>query len=196
MDRILDIRFLAPVGIMIFFIFFFSPSSFINYTKELSDFNLLVGTVGILGIGFMISSITERWIRFRNLQLPDYDYKFEILGIKDPKHKMDASELASWIVLNEEADRYKNDKGHLPSQIHKRWNMAMANYNAFLGTFLGFVIALLLVGTQHLTKPGSYWLALYMIIWIFFILVFWRNGRVARLSVLRMDSLLAIRNNK
>ena len=154
-DKILDIRFLAPVGIMLFFIFLFSPESFLLLVSSQSDVSWIVSIVGVLGIGFMISSVTEFYIRWRKKYLGEYKYELkELFHLEKVKREETARELATWIVLDTESKR--TDKSGIPDQIHKRWNMAMANFNAALGAILGLIIAYSLVYSGKLQFPACF----------------------------------------
>lgn len=191
-EKILDIRFIAPVGIVIFFAFIFSPVNFLILIISLSKTSWLVGVVGVLGLGFMISSITEYIIRTRRLYLSKHGYGFEtIFNLSKPEDENVASELATWIVLDAEG---KHNETGIPSQIHKRWHFAMANFNAAIGVALGFIFALVLNFNGCLAQNSSCWYMFYVSICLFFVCIFYSNGNNARLSVLAMDDLLAHRN--
>ncbi len=159
-DKILDIRFTAPVGIMVFFIFLFSPSEFINRAQDLTAISWVVNLIGVLGMGFMISSI----VNFISVKCLDY---------LNP-----VLELQIWRNLAKERCIGED----VPNQVHKRWNISMANYNVVVGIILAPAIAYIL----KFPCP-SLW---YYITLLVFLLLFWFNGQRARKSVEKINCIL------
>lgn len=179
---------------MVFFIFLFSPTSFLLLIGSLHKISWIVGTVAILGLGFMISSITEFVIRSLCGHLSGYDYNLQgLFNNISSNEKRSASELAIWVTLDLENERYKNGSG-IPNQIHKRWSMAMANLNAAAATIIGTIIALLLAQYHWLSPPGCNWILLDVGTLLTFSGVFFSNGMRALDSVSAMNRLLASRN--
>ncbi len=154
-DRIFNFRFLVPPSLMIFLIFLFSPSGFVHLVNPLRDMQWLggaIGVIGILSVGFLISSITYFLVK-QSLNIinpecaPSYKKIFK-LGEFDDKKNIAALELGSWMTLDR-IDVIANRNLHVIDQVHKRWNMAMANYNCFFAVLFSiYIITILLLATK------------------------------------------------
>ncbi|QQG45172.1 MAG: hypothetical protein HYW89_04205 [Candidatus Sungiibacteriota bacterium] len=201
-EKIIDIRFIAPVGIMVFFVFIFSPANFVEITSSFLSINWIASIVGVLGVGFIISSITHFLTRiFLGEPIGKYPHDLEkIFKLKqeDPpktKNPIAATELAIWINLG--LEEKESGKG-VADQIHKRWNMAEANFNAAMAVFGGVAIAIILtlMNGGRLHFPSCYWFIAYFIFAFFLFCIFIFNGKKARKSVLDMGDLLATRNHQ
>jgi len=192
--NVFDIRFLAPVGILFLVIFMFSPVSTYKLLIHGKSLDWVVGLFIALAIGFIISSIANFIIRISNSHLSRFRYNFkDIFKLNvEPNDKKTAEELSSWLIVEQERKRVKDSKA--PEQIYKRWNVAMANYNCALAIVIGWAISFFIPNPSYSSYP-NYIYAYYLIL-LLFLIVFIYNGEDARRSVLKMDKLLAIRNEK
>jgi hypothetical protein len=197
MDKVFDLRFSAPVGVMIFFIFLFSPSSFILLVMSLSKFSWIISFTVILGIGFIISSLANFYtVKFKKFLPNESDSQLKkAFGENRPEFvkNNDARELANWMVLDSKR-RFGSD--FISNQIQKRWNFAMLNLNCFVAVILGFIVTIILSCFCILSFPGCVYFIVYLAMIIAFISLFWHSSEIARLSVLEMERILSLIGDK
>jgi hypothetical protein len=188
-DKLVDFRFLAPPGIMILVVSLFSPKEFGDLVKSISSESWAFGLFGLLGVGFVISSVTQFFVTIFKAAVPRHKYKLMKIFETDQmiKNTLSARELATWMTMDKEKSL------HIQEQIHKRWSMAMANYNVAVAIIFGGILALIL---KHFNiyrsiednQKTALWISLLLLFFFIF------NGVRANMSVLKMDELLAIKH--
>ena len=174
LEKIFDIRFTAPVGIMVLFVFLFSPKDFICLMESLSGVSWVLSITGVLGLGFMISSLGDILSRSK------YFYYLE-----DPK-----KELEIWRTLDYQ-NKENREKSCIPDQIYKRWSIGVANLNAFFGIIFGLTITIILVLTDYFKSISCYWYILCVCVSILFLIIFFKQGKKSIEEVKKMNELLA-----
>ena len=139
---------------------------------------VLFGSIGVFPLGFLISSISEKFIVKSRLsemygpkELSLLENRFSFWKEEITKEDVSTLELINWINL------YKIQKdGHIADQVHKRWNMAMANYNSFVGLIIAVIIIVIGLMFDKFYFPRCPWLALWIATYSFFLYVLKSNG--------------------
>jgi len=205
MEKIFDIRFLVPPVVTLFFVFFFSPSHFLELLQGYDQYEslkiLTVGSLTILAFGILISSVVHLiLVVCLNRRSSNYDLdEIEIISehflreekldpFNRPKN-LDALELASWLIAEHVSDYVKE-------QINKRWQWAMAGFNLVGAVILAFII----VFFEHcifqiIPNQTSDWSAFWFSVLLVSTLVFFFNAKYNLDSVREIDRIL-VRNFK
>ncbi len=161
-EKLIEIRFLVPPILTVFFVSLFSPDDFSELVSERALPLLLAeGAVVILAVGFLISSLIDRLL-------------------DDAGFKLSAStELETWRAIDAEKS------AHIHDQIHKRWHMAMANFNAAGGILLGSLVPLFLGFHAERDYLFGYYAVVAILLYIL-----WKNGMKAGQSAKKFGELL------
>lgn len=199
-EKVLDIRFIIPPLLTIFFVFLFSPFYFIKLFNENVNESWFFGGTSIFALGFLISSLNEKFIAQRKLQ--DMYTETELNLFKETKtfdvwknkipdkispENVYLLELMNWINLDK-VDKENN--GSVRDQVHKRWNMAMTNYNSFLALWLTFFVLVVGLAFGKLDFPNCYWVVLWLSLFILLLYLFQTNGKKVTDSVFAINRVL------
>src|SRR3989338_569994 len=166
MERMLDIRFLVPPILTLFFIFFYSPSYFLAFLINKSALlSIVVGPVLILALGFIISSFVNA-----------------VVDLLDARTPTNIRELDIWRALEKEGQ-------HVCNQVHKRWHIAIANFNSCFATVLAPILIYIFTMSKQIIPPiPTYgWGIIYATAIIGCAILFVRNGCVAWKNVMQID---------
>ncbi len=183
-EKVFDIRFLVPALLVIISTFLADPYEFLNLIKGKEELALGVISVIILASGFVISSVTEVGVTTFGRKTPNYSDGeknklrsiFSWLKDADLDKSVNLLELSNWLLMDKLPEDTRN-------QIHKRWNMAMANFNCFVSIILSIIISTHLF--QGITN-NRIWCASVVIL----LFIFLTNGIRAYISVLEMDKVI------
>ncbi len=206
MEKIFDLRFIVPPTLFLGLIFMSGSKWFLCHLQpllQLKDVGILIGifgSFGLLTLGFIISSITNIFVRYYKLTatyeqseekvLKDYfknrDKYNSHSGFlefnKETKENLCNCEIASWIMANK-AGKYVRD------QIDKRWNVAMVNFNCFVASLLSF-FTLVILKICHFGCHISIHFYFSYIFTIILMFIFVYSGQDALHSVRTMDKIL------
>lgn len=208
MQKIFDLRFIVPPTLFLALIFIANPSWFLNlpFLTQIKSNVILSGLFGVttlLTLGFIISSIVY-FILNLSKATATYEGKEEELLKKhfEYRDKGDCPsgflkfnkesyenvyncELTSWKMASKEGE-------YVYSQIHKRWQMAMSNFNCCCASLLA-AITLIILGFFHLSFIESavyFWAGFSCVLAFVFMSIFLINGFITYKSVCTMDKIL------
>jgi hypothetical protein len=168
-EKLFDIRFIVPPVLTLLLIFLYSPEYFLSRISE-SFLSVVIGSVVVLALGFLISSIVDLLINFKNARIP---YGF--------------SELQVWKAMDCEGK-------HITDQLHKRWHMVVANLNSYLAIILTPIV-LSIFSFVGINPPATLgWIISYFFIIVILAALFLRNGAYTYESLMDMDKLILERN--
>jgi len=197
-EKVFNFRFLVPPSLTIFLIFILSPGSFAEFLKprqeELSWLTGAIGIAGILSLGFIISTVANFIFGSKDAAekkcAAHYKQIFTLDEFADTKNTA-ALELGSWMVLDQIDVKAQRNR-HIIDQIHKRWNMAMANYNCAIALMLAMAVEIFLFLHKIYFKPDPSWIMIvYCAVVAVLAIIFLWNADRNRKSVLFMDLILA-----
>lgn len=200
-EKVFDIRFLVPPILTIFFIVFSSRSYLSGLLiGEVDTSWIIFWGIGILALGFLISSINECFIKkllqetyigddlSRIKTMPSFEKWGSKISNKIDASNLYLAELISWMILDG-VDR--QGSSHIWNKVNKRWNMAVANYNSFTALILAGIIApisWLVVG--KCSYPSQIWFLVWFSVLLFFAYIFYINGKQTKDSVFKMHRAL------
>ncbi len=138
-EKVFDIRFLVPPLLIVAAVFLASPTGFLSIlslTSEREWFTIGILSTFVLTSGFVISSLVEfilGFFRHRISLSSEREYKilqsrFSAWNVEFSSDST-ATELAVWKALDKTSD-------HVREQVHKRWHIAMANFNCTMSLLL------------------------------------------------------------
>lgn len=191
-DKLIDLRFLIPPGILILLLYLLLPQEFAPLEADKSPLFWVVGVTGIFAIGFLISSFSEFVFTelFGGKTNPDCDSDYK--AIKEVKNlfvetdKEKARELSVWFLFGKMGESVN-------TQMHKRWSMAHTNLNSFVAICFAWLVALWVSGCFCVLPP--YRDTLFMISATFG-LIFLYKGRSEYFSVIKMQKAVATKFRK
>jgi hypothetical protein len=190
-EKVFDFRFLAPPSIIVFLVFVYSPSNFVKFIDSLNISWLtgtLIGTTGILAVGFFISNLTYFLVKFflgiiDRRCTPLYAELFKLEEFNNPNN-ITALELGDRMALDI-IDKEANNNSQIIDQAEKRWGMALANFNCFVASCISVIVVICLM-TSGIYKSVWEWNQ-YCIFLFLFLFLFGFNGWKAHRSAFEIN---------
>ncbi len=194
MDRITTLRFIVPPIFCILFVLYpHSEEILRDIQLEKSGYatntiiELLFGsTVVIITLGFFISSLTHLFLDLlkgnitRNFTASSENIKKYLID-KENINSQDndrSKEVIEWKLHSAQEE-------YIQSQLKKRWEMAVTNFNVVVSLFLALLYNALFLG-EALYK--SHWLVLWVL--VFLMPIFLYNGGKALNSIHKINQIL------